>query len=153
MPEGDEEKKDKCGLVVIGSDTVVSLGGKIYGKPKTEEEAKEMLRALSGKEHQVYSGVCVFALYQEEENVTKTVTAVEKFHEATDVKFAELDDAVIEGYVATGEPMDKAGAYGIQAVGGTLVESIRGDFFNVMGFPLHRFCCELVAWFRTLKLL
>ena len=145
-----ERDKNKSGLVVIGSDTVVALDGKIYGKPKTEGEAAEMLRALSGREHQVYSGVSVIWYRQNgEERRTKTI----KFHEETSVKFADLDDEVVKGYVATGEPMDKAGAYGIQAVGGTLVEAIRGDFFNVMGFPLHRFCTELVKWFGEKKLL
>ena len=128
----------------------MALDGKIYGKPKTEGEAKEMLRALSGKDHQVYSGV---SLIWHRQNGDERITRTKKFHEVTSVKFAELDDAVIKGYVATGEPMDKAGAYGIQAVGGTLVEAIRGDFFNVMGFPLHRFCTELVKWFGENKLL
>ncbi len=133
-------------LVVIGSDTVVALDGVIYGKPKDTEDAVRMLKTFSGKEHHVYSGVCL--LTKDGDSVLKR-----EFYESTAVRFASLDDAVIRGYVATGEPMDKAGGYGIQAVGGTLVEGISGDFYNVMGFPLHRFCVEFIAWLKEYKLL
>jgi len=142
----DRDDVDK-GLLVIGCDTVVALDGKIYGKPKSEDEARVMLRALSGKEHQVYSGVCMMweqGLYEKE-------TKMKKFHEETIVKFADLDEDVISGYVATKEPMDKAGSYGIQGTGGTLVKGIIGDYYNVMGFPLHRFCVEVVKWFKEDK--
>ena len=144
-----ERDTNKSGLIVIGSDTVVALDGKIYGKPKSAGEASEMLRTLSGREHQVHSGVSVIWYRQ---NGDEEQTSSKKFSEGTSVKFADLADKVIEGYVATGEPMDKAGAYGIQAVGGTLVEGIAGDFYNVMGFPLHRFCAELVKWIHEKRL-
>ena len=142
--EGDQERS---GLLVIGSDTVVALDGKIYGKPKSEDEARVMLRALSGKEHQVYSGVCLMW----KQGLIEKETKMKKFHEETIVKFADLDEDVISGYVATKEPMDKAGAYGIQGTGGTLVKGIIGDYYNVMGFPLHRFCVEVVKWFKKDK--
>jgi septum formation protein len=121
---------------------VVALEGVIYEKPKDENDAVQMLKTLSGKKHNVYSGVCLMI----EGRAIDGGDVCRTFHEATSVKFAELSDAVIRGYVATGEPMDKAGAYGIQAAGGSLVEGIQGDYFNVMGFPLHKFCKELVDW-------
>jgi len=146
--EGDN---NKSGLLVIGSDTVVAFDGKIYGKPKSEAEARGMLRALSGKEHQVYSGVCLI-WYREvigENDTLEKETKIKKFHEETIVKFADLDEDVVKGYVATKEPMDKAGAYGIQGIGGTLVKGIIGDYYNVMGFPLHSFCVQMVKWFQV----
>ena len=115
------------GSVVLGCDTVVAVGHAILGKPRTEEEAAAMLRALSGKVHTVFSGVCVT-------DGTKTET----FVSATDVVFAALSEATIASYVATGEPMDKAGAYGIQGRGSVLVERINGDYFTVVGLPLQK---------------
>ena len=118
-------------FVVIGSDTVVVLDGKVLGKPKDEADAVRMLKSLSGRTHEVYTGVCV--AYGGETH---------SFFECTRVKFCELDSAQIEAYVATKEPMDKAGAYGIQGKGCVLVEGIEGDYFNVVGFPVSRFCRE-----------
>lgn len=124
--KGDAVKKDNGG-VVISADTVVAFGEKILGKPKSEEDAKRMLKMLSGNIHSVYTGVCV----QDEE---KKITFAEK----TDVKFYELSEKEIDDYVLTGEPMDKAGAYGIQGKGAVLVEKIDGDYLNVVGLPLAR---------------
>ncbi len=124
--KGDAVKKDNGG-VVISADTVVAFGEKILGKPKSEEDAKRMLKMLSGKIHSVYTGVCV----QDEE---KKITFAEK----TDVKFYGLSEKEIDDYVLTGEPMDKAGAYGIQGKGAVLVEKIDGDYLNVVGLPLAR---------------
>lgn len=118
-------------FVVIGSDTVVVLDGKVLGKPKDEADAERMLESLSGRTHEVYTGVCI--AYGGETH---------SFFECTRVKFCELDRAQIEAYVATKEPMDKAGAYGIQGKGCVLVEGIEGDYFNVVGFPVSRFCRE-----------
>jgi septum formation protein len=117
--------KQYPGAVVLGCDTVVALGGRILGKPADEAEAKTMLRRLSGCTHTVYSGVCVT------DGARETV-----FHTATDVTFYPLSDDTIAAYVATGEPMDKAGAYGIQGLGCVLVERIAGDYSNVVGLPL-----------------
>ena len=110
---------------VIGSDTVVVLGGEIFGKPKDETHAHSMLRALSGKKHFVYTGVAV----------AKKGSA-RSFVQKTEVEFYELSDETIDNYIATGEPMDKAGAYGIQGKGSVLVKGITGDYFNVMGLPV-----------------
>ena len=113
--------------VVIGADTMVYLGKTPLGKPKDAEEAREMLRMLSGRAHQVYTGVCVIA-------DGKTIAEAE----CTDVYFAELSEAEIEEYVNTGDSMDKAGAYGIQGHAARFVERIDGCYFNVVGLPLRR---------------
>ena len=112
--------------VVIAADTVVALDGKALGKPRDREDAFAMLSALSGREHRVYTGVSVLRGGR---------AATE--HEETAVAFRALAPGEIWGYIATGEPMDKAGAYGIQGIGALLVSGIRGDYFNVMGLPLH----------------
>ena len=117
--------KDHPGAVVLGCDTVVDVGGEVFGKPHSVEDAKRMLRALSGRHHQVYTGVAVLAGGEEYTHV-----------ECTEVEFRALTDEEIDAYVATGEPMDKAGAYGVQGQGALLVERIDGDFFNVMGLPV-----------------
>ena len=110
---------------VIGSDTVVVLGGEIFGKPKDKAHAHAMLRALSGKKHFVYTGVAVAEKGE-----------VRSFVQKTEVEFYELSDETIDRYIETGEPMDKAGAYGIQGKGSVLVKGISGDYFNVMGLPV-----------------
>lgn len=110
---------------VIGSDTVVVLDDEIFGKPKSHEHAHEMLRALSGRRHFVYTGVAVAEKGE-----------VRSFVQKTAVEFYELSDELIEKYIDTNEPMDKAGAYGIQGKGSVLVKGIEGDYFNVMGLPV-----------------
>ena len=124
--------KDHCKSAVVGSDTVVALDGKILGKPRSEKEAAEMLRSLSGRIHKVYTGVAIVC----GEKVTS-------FFEETEVEFYPLTDQEILDYVATGEPMDKAGAYGIQGRGAVLVKRINGDYFNVMGLPISKVYREL----------
>lgn len=113
--------------LVIGADTVVVRDGEILGKPKGEEEARAMLASLSGRTHQVCTGVTVC-------RGDKVLTQVEE----TQVTFRLLTDQEIRQYVSTGEPMDKAGSYGIQGYGCLLVEGIRGDYFNVVGLPVCR---------------
>ena len=114
--------------LVLGADTVVVLDGDILGKPPTPEDARATLARLSGRSHTVYTGL---SLIHGERHVTT--------HEATEVTFAPLAASEIEAYVATGSPMDKAGAYGIQDdLGSLFVARIEGDFFNVVGLPLHR---------------
>lgn len=115
--------------LVIAADTVVSIDDKILGKPKDEQEAKAMLRTLSGRSNTVYTGVTVIRTSDR-----KTVCD----YVATDVKFRVMADSVIAGYVNSGEPMDKAGAYGIQELGALLIEGVSGDYFNVVGLPLCR---------------
>lgn len=114
--------------VVIAADTVVVLGEEILGKPHNAEAAIRMLRALSGQEHRVLTGLAVFYRGQVQ---TATVSTL--------VRFRQLTTAEIRGYVATGEPLDKAGAYGIQGRGAVLVESICGCYNNVVGLPLTEF--------------
>lgn len=113
--------------LVIAADTVVALDGAILGKPHSREEAGAMLAALSGREHAVFTGLTVL-------RGDRVVTG----HERTAVTFRSLTGAEIDRYVATGEPMDKAGAYGIQGVGALLITGIEGDYFNVMGLPVCR---------------
>lgn len=108
----------------LGSDTVVAFGNEILGKPENEEDAFRMLRLLSGKKHSVFTGA---ALADE--------SGCKSFVSETAVEFYPLSDETIENYIATHEPMDKAGAYGIQGAGSLLVKKIEGDFFAVMGLP------------------
>jgi len=133
-----QAEKSAANLLVIGSDTVVSHNGTIFGKPSSQEHAVQTLTALSGSSHEVFTGVNIIFLAG-----AGTVENL-SFYEKTRVEFCELNAATIQAYVDTKEPMDKAGAYGIQAIGGTLVKGIVGDYFNVMGFPVHRFCVNLV---------
>lgn len=110
---------------IIAADTVVSIDGEILGKPKTPEHAEEMLHQLSGRKHSVFTGV---TLITPKSSVT--------FAEETLVEFYPLTAQEIEDYTSTGEPMDKAGAYGIQGRGALLVKRIEGDYYNVMGLPV-----------------
>lgn len=118
--------------LVIAGDTVVTLDGKIYGKPKKNEVAFEMLSELVGKTHVVYTGV-----------VLKFHDQIVQFSESTRVTFGNATKEQIQGYVETGEPLDKAGGYGIQGVGGCLIEKIDGDYFTVVGLPLYRLSSEI----------
>jgi septum formation protein len=115
------------GALVVGADTIVVAGERILGKPGDDADARAMLRLLSGRTHMVYTAVAI----ARDGDVDSEV-------EGVSVSFRELSDADIDGYVATGEPSDKAGAYGIQGFGSTLVDGIHGDFFAVMGLPLRR---------------
>ena len=123
------------GDLVLSADTVVALDGAILGKPRDRAEGEAMLTALSGRTHQVYTGV---TLLQDGRRLTE--------HEVTAVTFRPLSPGEIAAYVSTGEPMDKAGAYGIQGLGALLVERLEGDYFNVMGLPLSRLG-EMLAQF------
>ena len=121
---------------VIAADTIVVCDGQILGKPKDAAQAKQMLRSLSGKAHQVMTGLTVLT-----PNAEKTVT------EVTDVYFRVLTDDEIDAYVATGEPMDKAGAYGIQGGAALFCTHLVGDYYNVMGLPV----CRLALILRELN--
>ena len=112
---------------VIGADTVVAVDGIILGKPADENDAKNMLKRLSNRVHSVFTGVTIIKGEKEK-----------SFFVETKVKFFELGDEMIESYIKTKEPFDKAGAYGIQGYGSLLVESINGDFFNVVGLPVSK---------------
>ena len=111
--------------VVIAADTIVVCEGRVLGKPKDEADAAATLKLLSGRDHQVMTGCTVLC-----------GDRIESFTEVTDLHFRELSDREIARYVASGEPMDKAGSYGIQGYGSMLVEGISGDYFNVVGLPV-----------------
>ena len=113
--------------LILAADTIVAIDGAVLGKPTDERDALRMLTQLSGCRHQVYTGVTLL-------RGGKAITA----HEVTDVTFRKLGGEEIADYIATGEPMDKAGAYGIQGYGALLVERIEGDYFNVMGLTVCR---------------
>jgi septum formation protein len=118
--------------VILAADTVVSFEGRIYGKPKSKEEAFSMLSSLSGNVHEVYTGVMIRSLQKEFSFVEKTM-----------VEFWPLSEEDINSYIATNDPFDKAGGYGIQSYGSVLVKKIIGDYFNVMGLPISRVVREL----------
>ena len=119
----DREKDD----IVVAADTIVVCQGRVLGKPRDEEDAKAMLRLLSGRDHQVMTGCTVLAGEKSE-----------TFTEITDLHFRELREEEIARYVASGEPMDKAGAYGIQGGAALFCEGLHGDYYNVMGLPVCR---------------
>ena len=119
--------------LVITADTIVWLDGTVMGKPKDEEEAKDMLMRLSGKTHQVITGVCL-----------TTASTQKTFATVTDVTFATLTDEEVDYYVTRYQPMDKAGSYGVQEwIGFVGVENLSGSYFNVMGLPIQRLYTEL----------
>ncbi len=115
--------------VVLGADTVVVLDEEVLGKPGSKEEAMEMLSRLRGRTHRVYTGIALVCAKSNQEEVA---------HEATEVTMGAFAQETLARYVASGEPMDKAGAYGIQGLGSILVERISGCYFNVVGLPLYR---------------
>ncbi|XP_070693881.1 probable bifunctional dTTP/UTP pyrophosphatase/methyltransferase protein isoform X2 [Pempheris klunzingeri] len=127
--------------IVIGADTIVTVDGMILEKPVDKHDAYRMLSSLSGKEHSVFTGVAI-VLCHEKENEEVDYQLID-FYEETKVKFADLSENLLWEYINSGEPMDKAGGYGIQALGGMLVECVHGDFLNVVGFPLNHFCKQL----------
>lgn len=122
------EKEGNADNVIVAADTIVVYGGRIFGKPSNTAEAEKMLETLSGNTHEVFTGVCVNG---------------DCSHVISKVTFRNLEREEIVSYVKTGEPMDKAGAYGIQGIGSVLVENIDGDYFNIMGLPVCRLTCML----------
>lgn len=125
----EKTKKDR---MVVGADTVVACDGKILGKPKDEEDAFKMLSMLSGRTHQVYTGVSL--IWKDREHT---------FYEETEVTFYPMTEEEIFKYISTKEPMDKAGAYGIQGKAAAFIRGICGDYYNVVGFPIARFLQEV----------
>ena len=131
------KKEDTC--LVIGADTIVVLDGKILGKPSDGEDAKAMLTSLAGRTHQVYTGVALFWIKEGVIEKKKT------FHECTDVTMVSMTEQEIADYVASGDPMDKAGAYGIQGPAAVFISGIRGDYYNVVGLPISRVYHEILV--------
>ena len=130
-----EVSRQFAGELIIAADTIVYLDGRVLGKPKDEADARAMLASLSGRAHEVYTGVTV---------ILGEDTLCEA--ECTKVFFRELSAEEIDAYVASGDPMDKAGAYGIQGKASLMVERLEGDYFNVMGLPL----CRLGKMLKTI---
>ena len=120
--------------IVIGADTIIALGKTVFGKPKTPERAREMLKNISGKVHLVITGFTII-----DTKTGKTITISVK----TKVYFKKLSQQEIDAYVVTGEPLDKGGAYAIQMIGGIFVEKVEGDFFNIVGLPIFELAAEL----------
>ena len=127
--------KDHPGAVVLGGDTVVDVGGEVFGKPRSTEDAKRMLPALSGKTHQVHTGVCI-----------AKGDRVEHFVDSCKVAFFPLGEEEIAFYTATPEPYDKAGAYAIQGRAALWLDRIEGDYYTIMGLPVSR-TVQLLAHF------
>ena len=128
---------DNEAVVVTGSDTVVIYGDRVLGKPRSRQDAYDMLKTLSGRTHEVRTGVTV--IYRTESGGEGRLS----FTDHAKVEFYELTDQEIEEYISTGEPLDKAGAYGIQGRGALLVRKIDGDYYSVVGFPVGRLNREL----------
>ncbi|MBS6720570.1 MAG: nucleoside triphosphate pyrophosphatase [Peptoniphilus harei] len=133
--KGIEVAKDNVDEVVLSADTLVELDGKLLGKPKNREDAKIMIKSLSGKIHNVYTGYAIFKLSKKIKYVS---------YDKSSVKFYDLSDDEIEKYLDTLEYKDKAGAYGIQGKGSLLVEKIEGDYFNIVGFPIGKINRDLM---------
>ena len=117
--------------IILGADTVVAFGGKVLGKPKDTQQAKEMLGMLSDNTHQVFTGVTI--LYKKQGELKR-----ETFYDKTTVYTYPISDKEIDGYIMTGEPMDKAGSYGIQGIGAKFIKKIDGDYNNVVGLPVSK---------------
>lgn len=127
----------KAGETVIGSDTVVAIDGRILGKPRTHEEAREMIGLLAGRVHQVYTGVCVILKGEDGKDRTRV------FFDETDVEVDPMTEEEILQYAMSEEPMDKAGAYGVQGFFARYIRGLRGSYANVMGLPVSRLYQEL----------
>ncbi len=128
----DVAKEMPEGTVILGSDTVVAADGKILGKPKSHEEAYEMIRRLAGRSHQVYTGVCLVKKGPEGEADT-----VVSFYDETDVNVSSMTEKEIREYADSEEPMDKAGSYAVQGFFARYIDGLKGSYANVMGLPVH----------------
>lgn len=141
--------------IIIAADTIVVLDDAILEKPSSAENAVVMLTKLSGRKHRVLTAVTI--AYRTECPLLYTILSspdagdytMKTFCSSSEVTFAELTPEIISAYVATGEPLDKAGGYGIQSLGSSLVSNINGCYFNIVGFPLHMFCTEFSKLFRS----
>ena len=134
LKKAEDVAKQYDDAIIIGADSMVILNGKPLGKPKDKAEAKKILRELSGRENRGITGYAIID--------TKNKIAVNDYSEAT-VKFRELSDEEIDEYVATGEPLDMAGAYGLMDRGAVLMESVSGDFYSIVGLPIGKVYVEL----------
>lgn len=153
--EKGDQAFEESDCLIIGSDTIVAVDGQILGKPKDPEDAKRMLRMLQGRAHEVYTGVTVLKVRwdgteQNKSAVGEGVSGVlverRTFHEETKVIFFPMTDEEIETYVASLDPLDKAGAYGIQGFCARYIQGIEGDYNNVVGLPVGRLYQEIKDW-------
>jgi septum formation protein len=146
--ERDEAAKTTKVRYYLGSDTIVEIDDSILEKPKDNDDAKRMLTKMSGRKHRVHTGVALYRLgarsSDSEENTANRLTLLDSFTDTAVVRFTDLTKEDIDAYILSGEPMDKAGSYGIQGIGGQFVTEISGDFFTVMGLPMHK-TSKLVA--------
>ena len=140
VSESGVEVREKEVLLVIGADTVVACDGRILGKPKDAQDAMDMLEMLQGRAHEVYTGVTL--MYCRDGEKVQVCT----FHEATKVRFYPMSREEIEAYVASGDPLDKAGSYGIQGFCARYISGIEGDYNNVVGLPVGRVYQEVKKW-------
>ncbi len=129
LGKAESVAKENPGTLVVAADTFIVYKNKLLGKPKTADKATEMLAMLSGQEHEVISGVTI---------IDGTTDKKASFYDVTKVFMRTISKEEIEAYVESGEPLDKAGAYGIQGLGGLFISKIEGDYFNVMGLPISR---------------
>ena len=129
--------RDLRDTVIIASDTVVSIDGDILGKPRDKKDAERMLKLLSGREHEVVSGICL---------IGKDTLGTS--HEITKVIFDEMDEKTIDSYIEKAQPYDKAGAYAIQGLASAYISGIKGDYFNVVGLPVHALCQLFAKMFK-----
>ena len=138
LEKGIDVASKNQGDLVIAADTIVVLNDKILGKPKNESDAYKTLNSLSGREHQVVTGISLINIAENKKVVDYVVS---------EVKFKHLSDKVISDYLKTGEFQDKAGAYGIQGYGALLVDEIKGDYFNIVGLPMSKLSDFLIKYF------
>jgi len=134
----EQKKKEESNLIVISADTVVESFGNILEKPRDIQDARAMMESHSNNSHKVHTGVCI--AYNTNE---KTIPELKHFSETTIVNFAEIERKEVDAFLATNEWTDKAGGYGIQGYASSFVKGIEGDYFNVVGFPVHAFSREL----------
>jgi len=144
------EKPTQIPDLLIGADTVVEHDGDILEKPDDADMARSMLSRLSGGQHHVHTGVVI--ILPKAKDASGTAPYIKTFASTTTVQFDSLGSEVIDEYIKSGEPFGKAGSYGIQGIAGSFVKGIDGCFFNVMGFPVHRFAVELAALVKQGKL-
>lgn len=142
--------------IVIGADTIVSVDGIVLEKPADDADSKRMISALSGRQHEVHTAVVLFSNFHSSSSVEKStlrpLSLYKSFVVTSGVQFAHLSELDIDAYVASGEGRDKAGSYGIQGLGGQMVESIDGCYFNVMGLPIHALSKSLAELLRDAPL-
>lgn len=136
-------KEEQAGAIIIGADTVVSCDGKVLGKPRDKQHAFEMLSLLQGRAHYVYTGVTLIRATEDYQVTSTEGYNSITFHEATAVHVYPMSEEEIWNYIETGEPMDKAGSYGIQGGFAAFIKGIEGDYFNVVGLPIGRVYQEL----------